>query len=295
MRVLVTGSEGFIGRHFATHFEQHGHRVKRVDIRDPDYGRRFDCRIGFIREAWRNADLVIHAAATIPPIDERERNQLAVANDLAIDAAMFQWAAATKPDKIVYFSSSAAYPAHLQQPKHKLTEDDLNLDMFTNPDAMYGLTKLVGELQARELRKLGVEVLVVRPFSGYGEDQDASYPFPAMIDRALCHQDPFPIWGSGHQVRDFVHVDDIVGSVQALLDAGAEGPVNIGTGVPITMFELAHQVCLAADHKPQWKVHEDKPVGVQYRCADISLMECYYTPTVTLEEGIVRALKARRR
>lgn len=287
-RALITGSSGFVGRHFAHHL-WNDWSLYPVDIAS-EHPR--DCRKGFKKDMWADADLVIHAAATIPPIDQRTDNDLAVANDLSIDADMFQWAARNRPGKIVYFSSSAAYPVNLQQSEHYLSETDLDLGALVMPDAMYGMTKLVGELQVRELRKLGVDVLVVRPFTGYGTDQSLDYPFPAFIKRALERRSVFDIWGSGTQVRDFIHIDDIVNGVMAMVDAGFDGTVNLGTGVPTTLYDFAKMVIAEAPgYSPAIRLNKAKPDGAIFRCCHPSLLHTLYEPKVTLQEGIKRALK----
>jgi nucleoside-diphosphate-sugar epimerase len=162
-----------------------------------------------------------------------------------------------------------------------------------DPDATYGWTKLTGERVAQEVRKAGVPVTIIRPFSGYGEDQTDRYPFPAIIRRAQEHQDPFVVWGDGTQVRDFIHVDDIVSATLALVKNRVDGPVNLGTGIGTSMDELAGLAMKTAGYEAPIHHMTDKPQGVRYRVADTTLLRNYYEPKVTLEEGVRRALGAR--
>ena len=217
---------------------------------------------------------------------------LSVAVDLAIDAEMFQWALRTRPRKVVYFSSSAAYPVHLQtgDPPRRLAEGDIDLDDLRSPDMTYGLSKLVGEVQARHARAAGLDVLVVRPFSGFGEDQSLDYPWPSFAERARRRDAPFEIWGDGQQVRDWVHIDDVVGATMAAVEQDVPGPVNIGTGRPTAFDELAEMFCQEAGYSPEIKHLPAAPSGVRYRVADVSWMNIFYELQVTLEEGIRRAL-----
>lgn len=288
MKCLVTGSEGFVGRHFVRRLRSEGHKVFRCDIIDPDGAK--DCRDIFRTNSYSNMDLIIHCAATIPPIDKRFANDLIVAQDFSLDAEMFQWASRVLPGRVVYFSSAAAYPAHLQQKPYLMTEDDIDLHAIGSPEETYGLTKLVGEVQAMELRRQGVEVMVLRPFTGYGTDQALSYPFPAMIERAVEKIDPFVVWGTGEQVRDFIHIDDIVGAVMTMLHKGLVGPVNLASGHPVTMLELARQICAEAEYEPEIRTLPDKPVGAPYRCGDATLLKTFYHRQVSLTEGIQMAL-----
>lgn len=291
---LVTGSSGFIGRHFAAALEAGGYKVSRSDIDTPLASG--DCRYWFASTDPDGEpltfDLVIHCAALV---DGREtiENKAALlgAYNLQLDGALFEWALRARPGRIVYFSSSAAYPTILQEGTYRglrLTERDIG--SRGEPDATYGWVKLTGERIAQEVRQAGVPVTVVRPFSGYGEDQADCYPFPAMIARGRRRDSPFDVWGNGSQVRDFIHVDDIVAAVLALVDHQVDGPVNLGTGVGTSMDELAGMVMDAAGYQAAIRRLPGKPTGVNYRVADPTLMRRYYQPQVTLEEGIRRCL-----
>jgi nucleoside-diphosphate-sugar epimerase len=111
--------------------------------------------------------------------------------------------------------------------------------MHRPPDQTYGWAKLTGEMLAEHARAAGVAVHVLRPFSGYGEDQGTEYPFGAFIERARKREDPFVIWGDGRQVRDWVHIDDVIGATLAVVEADYQEPVNVCTGRGVSMAELA--------------------------------------------------------
>ena len=292
---LVTGSKGFIGRHFTSYLREHGWLVFGIDILDGSDARQFFADSG----PWsrRPYDLVIHAAAVVGGRHVIENDPLAQAVNLELDAGLFRWARSARPGRVIYFSSSAAYPVHLQQARlqHRLREDDIDPDGPRLPDQLYGWAKLTGEYLARIARQDGLAVTVVRPFSGYGADQDDTYPFPAFIDRALRREDPFTIWGDGSQVRDFVHVDDIVTTVMEMHRLDEDGPANIGWGRPVSMRELAGRICAVAGYAPDIKAAPAAPAGVNWRVCDPARLRGIREPRVTLEHGICDVLEYRKR
>jgi nucleoside-diphosphate-sugar epimerase len=289
MRVLLTGHRGFVGRHLHAALEARGDDVTGIDLADGS-GDALD----FFRTDDTRYDLAVHAAAIVGGRASIDSSPLGVATNLALDAWYMRWLIRTGTPRAVFFSSSAAYPVALQQPGdvRRLYEEDINLSYMEEPDATYGWAKLTGEKLASYAEAEGCRILIPRPFSGYGEDQDQAYPFPAFIQRAKRHDDPFEIWGSGDSTRDWIHIDDLIGATLALLDADVTGPVNLGWGRATSFDELAHIVTTAAGYQPQFKHRADAPQGVHHRVCDPKRMLDVYQPRVSLEEGVRRALAA---
>jgi len=236
-------------------------------------------------------DVVIHLAAIVGGRATIEGNPLAVATDLAIDSDLFQWALRTRPGRIVYFSSSAAYPIMLQRARFKamLSEQDINLEHIRTPDQTYGWSKLTGEMLAQYARDEGLKVTILRPFSGYGSDQPLDYPFPSFVARARAKASPFKIWGSGLQVRDFVHIDDVVEATFAAIINGVQ-VMNICSGRATSFIELAEMMMLAVGYLAPIETDLSAPVGVEYRVGNPRFMNMIYQPKISLEQGIALAL-----
>lgn len=298
MRALITGDRGFLGRHFAAELMNRGYEVHGLDVKASSAQ---DCRKFFdlelrhptVRKHW---DLVVHCAAVVGGRETIERDPLATAESLSIDAEMFRWAAAVGPGRVLYISSSAAYPVELQADpglQTALREDLIDLPRVTwEPDEVYGWSKVTGELLADRLRRSGVPVTVVRPFSGYGTDQDPSYPFRAILDRVKAGDDPVEVWCGGC-VRDWIHVDDLVAGALAVAESGTGDPVNLCTGRAVSFMDLVTLMGRAVGRPPiQVRFRPDAPQGVAYRVGDPSRMVTYYRPRITLEEGIRRALES---
>jgi len=285
VKILITGDAGFVGRAFHRALAKQRHEITGIDLVNGKEVRHF-----FATDDTQ-FDIVIHLAAIVGGRMTIEGNPLSVASDLAIDADMFQWALRTRPKHIVYFSSSAAYPIFLQKLAYqqKLREIDINLEHIRTPDFTYGWAKLSGEMLASYARAEGLKVTVLRPFSGYGSDQALDYPFPSFIERAKRKADPFEVWGRGTQVRDFVHIDDVVQATFAAVINDVK-TMNICTGRPTSFIELAEMVMLQAKYLAPIKINLDAPIGVEYRVGDTTQMFQVYEPKISLEEGIALAL-----
>ena len=257
MHVLLTGSAGFVGRHLHAALDARGDTVTAVDL---IHGRD---ALDLFRFDSAPYDLAIHCAAIVGGRASIDGSPLGVATNLALDSWYMRWLARLGIPRAVYFSSSAAYPVILQQPGEvrRLVETDIDYQRPGRPDATYGLAKLTGEQLCQYAATEGTQMTILRPFSGYGSDQDDAYPFPAFIRRARERQDPFEVWGDGKSTRDWIHIDD-----------------------------LARIVCAGAGYQPQLKHRADAPRGVHHRVCDPGRMLGFYQPTITLEEGVRRAL-----
>lgn len=288
MKALVTGSAGFVGRHVAADLAVRGWSVAKSDI--SVYAGGVDCLV-FFRGNTTRYDLVAHCAARSPhraAIDGQP--ETTVYNQL-LDAAMFEWAIRTRQRRILYISSCAVYPASLQcacEPDIRLSEDH-RINEAGGPSDGYGWTKLTGEQMAAAANAAGVPVHVVRPFSGYGEDQGEDWPFGAFVARAKRREDPFTIWGDGSQVRDWIYVSDVVKGALAVVDADVREPVNLCTGIGTSMTDLAQMVCDAAGYSPEFEFDLRAPAGVAWRVGDLTRMSTFYTSRVSLAEGVARA------
>lgn len=242
---------------------------------------------------------IYHFAAIVGGRAKIDGDPMMVALDLSIDAEFFYWVCRYKPQRVMYPSSSAAYPIDKQSTDFAiaLAEHEIRFDsVLGQPDMTYGWSKLTGEYLAQIAAKYyGVSVACVRPFSGYGEDQDLSYPVPAIAARAAKKEDPFEVWGSGKQGRDFVHIDDCIDCILMALDNIKDGTaINIGSGKLTSFLELIELFSSFAGYKPEIKPLLDKPVGVHSRYANMDYVNNQFNwkPKISLEEGMKRVYEA---
>ena len=279
--MLVSGAAGFIGGHIAGSFARDGHEIMPLDTRLP--GDPVDVR-DFFREDRTRYDLVVHCAAMVGGRTVVIGDPLTHAQNLEIDAALFAWARRTRPGRVIYFSSSCAYPAALGRPGRDLREDDITWPPACPmmPDELYGWTKLTGEFLAAAGRGDGLDVSVVRPFSVYGPGMAEGFAVAGFARQAGRKADPFEIWGDASQVRDFIHVSDVCRAVTAMAEQGIDGPVNLGTGTGTSLHDLAVMVTAAAGYSPRIKVNTALPAGIPRLVADTACLRGFCPPQVTL-------------
>lgn len=244
-------------------------------------------------------DEAYHLASIVGGRAKIDGDPLAVGLDLGIDSAFFLWAAkVNRPERILYASSSAAYPVGLQTEEKDiaLSEDMIDFDSgLSSPDFTYGWSKLTGEYLSRIAHKnYQLNVAVIRPFSGYGEWQEPVYPTPAIAMRAAAKMDPLYVWGTGEQSRDFVHIDDCITCMILATEKISDGTaVNIGTGKATSFLELAALMADIVGYDPKVEGRSGRPVGVANRFCnpDFTRQLLGFYPEITLRDGMSRVIE----
>lgn len=271
MKILITGSKGFLGTHVMQHLLEKGHSVYGVDI-DKDI-----FKYGLPDERF---DVLIHLAAYVGGRKGIDNNLYRITKNIELDRQVIEWAE-THADKIIYPSSCAAYPKSLQtQEGTPMREDMAGGDTFD----MYGMSKLAAECM---LKFAKVKSHIMRPFTIYGPGQSMDYPLPAIINRAK--QGECSVWGSGTQVRDWVHINDALRVFDYLVQREEPIILNIGTGIPLTFKQVAQIIYkeVHGDYSLNLITQTNEPEGAGYRYADITLLKSLgLEPTIGLDEGI---------
>ena len=241
MRALVTGGAGFIGSHLVDALVARGDEVTVLD--DLSTGRR-----EFVHEQARfvehdvrepfetDADVVFHLAAQadVATSDERPAFDAAV-NGVGTGTALE--AARAAGAQLVFSSTGGAIYGEVERPAR---EDDP-----LRPVSPYGIAKLAAEAYVEGWNRIHDTGHVVLRFANvYGPRQSASLEggVVGIFLERLVAGEPTAIYGDGGQTRDFVHVDDVVGSLLAA--TGRNGGVfNVGAGVETSVAEL-HALCV---------------------------------------------------
>jgi nucleoside-diphosphate-sugar epimerase len=258
-----------------------------------------DARIAFPRFEY-----VFALASVVGGRLKIDGDPMHVAVDLGIDSLFFLWLVRNRETvgKVLYASSSAAYPINLQRKDGHVALREEMIDFVSGelgqPDMTYGWSKLTGEyLSHLAAMQYGIHIACVRPFSGYGEDQDLTYPVPAIAFRAARGDNPITVWGTGEQGRDFVHIEDCITAMLLAIERIHDGSgINIGTGKLTTFLEVARLFAKLAGYSATVQPAIGKPVGVQSRYCDPANMEktLGWKPEISREEGFRRVLEAAR-
>ena len=310
VKVLVTGGASFIGSHLVDVLVERGADVRVVDdlssgrienIRGLiDAGRvefiQADLRDeGVARNAVKGLNYVFHLAAAHGGRGYVDLHQAPCAQNLLLDGLVFRACYEEGVDQVVYASSGCVYPDHLQTDPSEILY--LTEDMVGPPydaDNMYGWAKLMGEMTLRAYHKdCGMKSASCRYFTVYGERGHENHAVIAMIARAFVGQDPFVVWGTGEQIRNWTHVSDTVrGTILAAERIEDGTAVNLGTMERTRVIDAVKEVMRYTGHQAEIELHPEMPTGPLNRVADNSLARelLGWKPQVTFVDGLRRTI-----
>lgn len=308
--VLVTGGASFIGSHLVDALVEAGARVRVVDdlssgslanIRDHIEGGAIEWieadirEPGVARRVVAGIHTLFHLAADHGGRGYVDTHQAGPASNLYLDGLMFWEALKARVEKVVFASSGCVYPNYLQgDPSQELY---LSEDLVKPPydaDNMYGWAKLMGErtLQAYH-QEYGLKAASCRYFTVYGPRAKENHAVLAMIARAYAGQDPFEVWGTGEQVRNWTYVDDIVAGTLLAAEKIDDGTaINLGTRERIRVMDAARLTVALLGRQVSFVTRPDMPTGPLNRVADNTLAHrlLNWEPKTTFREGLQRTI-----
>jgi UDP-glucose 4-epimerase len=214
MKVLITGSSGFVGKHL----------VKELS---PEYGVvRYDLKNGqdildeeLLLRKLRGVDVVIHLAAFISAQESWEKPKEYLENNTLGTLSVIRACIAAKVKKLIFFSSAA---------------------VKARPLTPYAVSKIAAEGIAN-LYKDKIKTVIVRPENIYGPGQKEAYGYVIHnFIKWIKSGKKITIFGSGKQHRDFIYIDDVVFVVEDLIKNNIQNVVvSLGTGRKTSILELA--------------------------------------------------------
>jgi nucleoside-diphosphate-sugar epimerase len=308
--VLVTGGASFIGSNLVSSLRQLGACVRVVDdlssgklenIRDLVDRGGVEFMEGDLREpgvaerAVEDMSIVFHLAADHGGRGYVDLHQAACAVNLMLDGIVFRECRRAGVDKVVYASSGCVYPNYIQTDPNQILY--LTEEMAGPPydaDNMYGWAKLMAEMTLRAYYKdWGMKCASCRYFTVYGPRGVENHAVIAMIGRAFVKHDPFVVWGTGEQIRNWTYIDDIVrGTILAAEHIDDGTAVNLGTMERIRVIDAAQEVLRYMGHAARIEPHPEMPTGPYNRVADNSLAKKLlgWEPEVNFMDGLHRTI-----
>ncbi|MBU0552462.1 NAD-dependent epimerase/dehydratase family protein [Myxococcota bacterium] len=307
MRVLVTGSAGFIGSHLCDRLLREGHEVTGLDNFNDFYDPQIKER--HIHEALKNSNFqqirgdilddaaldramdaarpqrVIHLAAYAGVRPSIERPQLYQRVNVEGTTRILEACRARGVDRLIFASSSSVYGDRAAGGPFS------EADRVDTPASPYAATKKAGELLCYTWHHLfGLHVSALRFFTVYGPRQRPEMAIHKFT-RALEAGEPIPLFGDGTSERDYTYIDDIIAGIVAAL-ARVEGYqiYNLGGAEPIALSGLIKALGVAVGVEPQITRLPAQPGDVTRTSADVrrAAADLGYAPQIGLEEGLRR-------
>ena len=301
-RIIITGGSGFLGSHLVEKFVGQG--MPRANIfvpRRQDYDLRYERDVMTMFRDFPGADQVIHLAANVGGIGYNMENPAALFYDnLMMGTFMIEQARLFGIKKFVAVGTICAYPKFTPVP---FREDDLWNGYPEETNAPYGLAKKMMLVQAQACRQQhGWNAIYLLPVNLYGPRDNfnpaSSHVIPALIkkihDATVLSQPFIDVWGTGSASREFLFVEDAAeGLFLAAQNYDKGDPVNLGSGMEITIRQLVETLCRLMGYTGEVRWDNTKPDGQPRRCLDVSRAEREFgfKAKTGFEEGLRRTIE----
>ncbi len=305
--IVVTGGGGFIGGSLVADLRRQGYaRIRSVDIKPfGEWYQRFDDVENLsldlnLKEncetACRGAHSVFNLAANMGGMGFIEKNKALCMLSVLINTHMLQASQKHGVRKYFYSSSACVYNGDKQRDPNNpgLKEEDAYPALAEDG---YGWEKLFSERMCRHFAEdYRMYVRVARFHNVYGPNgtwDGGREKAPAAICRKVIEaktggSKEITIWGTGHQTRSFMYIDDCVSGVQKIMDSSIQEPINLGSSEMVSINQLVDMVEEIAGVKLNRTYDLSAPKGVNGRNSDNTLIKKYldWEPSILLRDGL---------
>ena len=307
-RVLVAGGTGFVGINTINRLLSLGAKVRAtIHRKDPVI---LDERIKYVkcdltsmedcRKVVSDIDYVFLCAASTSGAAVIASTPLVhVTPNIIMNSQMLEAAYFARVKKFIWLSSNAAYPPSGDRPvKEEELLDGDPYETYFGVAWMKRYTEILCRMYSEKLKNPMVTV-VLRPSNIYGPyddyDFETSHVMSALIRRVVERHDPFIVWGTGDDVRDWIYIDDFMDAMMLAAEKiDTYNPINIGLGKGYTIKE-ALQMMLEIDGYTDAKIEYDssKPSMIPIRLIDTVKAEKVlgFKAKTGLKEGIKRTIE----
>jgi len=217
-----------------------------------------------------------------------------LANNLTIQNNTILSAANNNVDKYIFLGSSCVYPGKAVSP---ITEDQLLTGPLEKTNEAYAIAKISGIKLIQSFRdEYSKNWVSVMPTNLYGPgdnfDLTNSHVLAALIrkfyEATIQNTSQIVLWGSGNPRREFMHSDDFASAVTYVMDNYNERePINIGTGIDISIKELAEMIANISEYKGELRWNIEVPDGTYQKMLSVSkLNNLGWKSQLVLEDGV---------
>jgi len=296
MSVLVAGGTGLVGSAIVRELESRGKSVISVNSKVVDL---LDRKATFEFVTDHKPTTIIDAAARVGGIGANNTYPVDFLSlNIQIQTNLMDAAHAAKIPNFLFLGSSCIYPRDCAQP---IKEEYLLTGPLELTNSAYAVAKIAGiELIKSYRKQYGYKWISAMPTNLYGPndnfDLENSHVFPALIRKfseAQANGTSVKLWGTGSPMREFLHVDDLAKACAVLL-AKYDSPehINIGTGIDVTIKELAAAVAAAVGFTGDIEWDTSKPDGTPRKVLDVTKMKALgWKPEISLQAGVASTVE----
>lgn len=291
-RVLVTGGEGFLGKHVIALLKDLSPK-KIIIPKHKDYDLR---ELSACKKVCKNTDIIIHLAANVGGIGyNRNYPGTLFYDNILIGTQMMEAARAAGVKKFVAMGTVCCYPKLTSVP---FKEKDLWNGYPEETNAPYGLAKKMQLVQSQAYRQqYGFNAIFLVPTNLYGPgdkyNPDQSHVIPALIKKVAEakaeNKSRVVVWGTGKATREFLYVSDCARAILLATEKyNKSEPVNIGSSQEISIKQLVKLICKILDFKGQIVWDHSKPDGQPRRYLNtlMAKREFGFTAMIKMEQGL---------
>jgi UDP-glucuronate 4-epimerase len=298
VKILLTGSEGFVGYHVDRLLVERGHEVRGMDITWHGRSPNPDSWMGDVRvlssvcDAARGMDAIVHLAAKTGVADSMEWPGAYIDTNVEGTVNVFRAAMELGIKKVVYASSSSVYGS-LEATERPMKEDWAGIGL----KSIYAVTKFAQEHVAQVYSQMGVEAIGLRFFSVYGPKGRSDNVVARAIEAATNATKVLTLYGGGVQRRDFTYVGDVAEAVAKAVELDAQGwsgVMNVGGGCMTSVASVVEKVEWLTGREIRRESAPARDCDVQATWADVDLARrvLEWEPRVKLTEGIQKTIAA---
>ncbi len=293
LKIYIAGHNGMVGSAIWNNLQMNGY-VNLIGKSSKELDLKNQASVQTFFELEK-PDIVIDAAARVGGILANDSYPYQfIMENMQIQNNLIDAAHKNDVQKFIFLGSSCIYPKLAEQP---IKEEYLLTNSLEPTNEWYAIAKISGVKACEAIRKqFNKDFLSLMPTNLYGErdnfDLQSSHVLPAMIrkfhDAKENGNAPVTLWGTGKPMREFLHVNDLAEAVRFTLENTLPDSLyNVGTGVDLTIRELAETVQKIVGHTGKIIWDSSKPDGTPKKQLNIDKIKLEgWEPSIDLNEGI---------